>query len=112
MAEASGIKDPETFFTNPEGYEPPPPQPSVQELQIESYERVEKYKADVKAKTENRKIEADSAAEKYKTDENTKVKNNELIYKYQDALVSGAVKEKDRVDSRREKALSRATGKQ
>lgn len=111
-AEASGIKDPDTFFTNPEGYEPPPPAPSVAELQIESYERIEKYKTDVKAQTENRKIEADAAAEKYKTDENTKVKNNELIYKYQESLATGTQKEKDRVDSRREKALSRATGKQ
>ncbi len=108
--EASGIKDPETFFTNPEGYEPPPPQPSIQELQLKSYEDTEKYKTDVKAQVDMRKIEADSAVEKYKIDENTKVKNNELIYKYQEGLKNDQNRKEDKFDTRREKVLSRPTG--
>jgi hypothetical protein len=110
--EASGVKDPETFFTNPEGYEPPPPEPSIQELQMKSYEETEKYKVDVQAATNMRKIEADVTVEKYKIDENTKVKNNELIYKYQEALKGDQNAAISRIESRREKALSGAAREQ
>lgn len=110
-AEASGIRDPETFFTNPEGYEPPPPTPSLAEQQMKSYEATEKYKADTKAATDVKKIEADVIVEKYKTDENVKVKNNELIYKYQESLKSDQNSNQDKFERRREKALPPATGK-
>ncbi len=84
--EQSGIMDVSTYFTNPEGYVPPDPGPSVQELQIESYERTEKYKTDVKAATDIKKIEADVVTKQYEIDMKAKVDNNELIYKYQQDL--------------------------
>jgi hypothetical protein len=112
MAEASGLKDPDTFFTNPEGYEPPPPQPSIQEIQIKSYEETEKYKVDVNASVDMRKIEADVSVEKYKIDENTKVKQNELIYKYQEGLKRDQNETENKIERRREKTLPSATGKQ
>jgi hypothetical protein len=105
-AEASGIRDPGTFFTNPEGYEPPPPEKPLAEKQLESFEKVEIYKVDVNAQTQARKIEADASMEKYKTDENVKVKNNELVFKYQEALKADQNHDRDKADSRREKALS------
>lgn len=107
--EASGIRDPETFFTNPEGYEPPPKEPSLPELQMKSYEETEKYKVDVKAATDMRKIEADVTVEKYKIDENTKVKNNELIYKYQEGLKADQNATIDKIEQRRAAVLPRTT---
>lgn len=84
--ENSGVVDVNSFFTNPEGYQPPPPGPTPQELQIQAYERVEKYKADVKAGVDVKKIEADVVTEQYKVDTDANIKNNELIYKYQKDL--------------------------
>lgn len=106
--EASGIKDPETFFTNPEGYQPPDPGPSIPELQIQSFEQVEKYKTDAKTAVDMRKIEADVTMEKYKTDETTKVKNNELIYKYQEGLKKDQNDTEAKINSRRASALPKS----
>lgn len=91
--ESAGIVETSAFFKNPEGYQPPPPQPTPAELQIESYERVEKYKADSKANTEMRKIDADVIVEEYKVDKDAEMKKEELIYKYQESL-SNSNKEK------------------
>jgi hypothetical protein len=91
--ESAGIVETSAFFKNPESYQPPPPQPTAAELQIESYERVEMYKADSKANTEMRKIDADVIVEEYKVDKDAEMKKEELIYKYQESL-SNSNKEK------------------
>lgn len=109
-AEASGIRDPDTFFTNPEGYQPPDPGPSIQEQQIQSFEATERYKADVKAATDVKKIEADVSVEVYKIDQNTKVKKDELIYKYQESLKADQNQTADKIDRRRAQVLSGTTG--
>jgi hypothetical protein len=95
--EAAGIVEVSAFFKNPEGYQPPPSPPTPAELQIESYERVEKYKADTKATTEMSKIEADVVVAEYKIDKDVELKIEELIYKYQNSLSESAQKEKDRL---------------
>lgn len=99
--EANGIKDVQTYFSDPANYEPPPPEPSLPELQMESYERTEMYKADVKAAVDTRKIEADVIIEKYKTDSKTKVDNEKLIFDYQRSLRADQNSDLDRTLERR-----------
>lgn len=103
--ESTGIVETSAFFKNPEGYQPPPQQPSPAQLQIESYERVEKYKADSKAGVDMRKIDADVIMEEYKVDKDAEIKTEELILKYQQELSKGNKEKKDNLVSIRLKQM-------
>lgn len=85
-AELSGIIDADTYFSNPEGYQPPPPEPTQQDKANEVYFAVEKYKADKKAETDVYKAETDASVKIYETNQKVILENAKMTKDYQAEL--------------------------
>lgn len=85
--ELVGVMDVDTFFKNPEGAQPPPPEPSLQDKQTMAYVEVEKYKTDKRAETDIYKAETDASVEIFKTNQATIASSKQLALEYQKSLI-------------------------